>query len=502
MPWRKSNPPEEVVARGPEALRAYEHSCCEGSISLFRTRIFLIGPPGGNTTLLKWKLVGERLPEVEEDFLGINTHFSCQTVEEKGKTWNIVSSTTEEDIQDVKECLLSTNQSRNGLSAVPNTMNGTLEFSAKRDPWSEDTLEEIPEKVVDLVESLLKEADLKEDWDKKEIEALSNPRINISFNIWEFSEEMFHLLPHQIFATSQAIYIYVLDLNRAVDEPITALTGFSETRPLANLTFTPLSLLHAWLTVLHLTVAQNNKINSNTDGGDLPEEEDGVPALRPPVVIVGMLRKSDNINEERQHITAEEMFVKIRESLRDSPYKHHVVPTCFMLDWRDTEKLEEHMEKLRETVRTLAVNQPQMPVEVPLRWLAFQREISNLLKKGVYMANYCQLYEVAQRQGISKEDEFWAMLNFLHDQGKLSSFPCNLVDKTRDKWEGIAVLSPQWFVNHIYKVFNPSLISNKTEQPKEDQSGSTSVTNGYLSDEYFNSVWSDVAACKQTFIEF
>ncbi|XP_076326090.1 uncharacterized protein LOC143233595 [Tachypleus tridentatus] len=311
---------------------------------------------------------------------------------------------------------------------------------------------------------------------------------------------MFHLLPHQIFATSQAIYIYVLDLNRAVDEPITAPTGFSETRPLANLTFTPLSLLHAWLTVLHLTVAQNNKINSNTDGGDLPEEEDGVPALRPPVVIVGMLRKSDNINEERQHITAEEMFVKIRESLRDSPYKHHVVPTCFMLDWRDTEKLEEHMEKLRETVRTLAVNQPQMPVEVPLRWLAFQREISNLLKKGVYMANYCQLYEVAQRQGISKEDEFWAMLNFLHDQGKLSSFPCNLVDKTRDKWEGIAVLSPQWFVNHIYKVFNPSLISNKTEQPKEDQSGGTSVTNGYLSDEYFNSVWSDVAACKQTFI--
>ncbi|XP_022241620.1 uncharacterized protein LOC106459406, partial [Limulus polyphemus] len=213
-----------------------------------------------------------------------------------------------------------------------------------------------------------------------------------------------------------------------------------------------------------------------------------------------MLRKSDNITEERQHIMAEEMFVKIRESLRDSPYKHHVVPTCFMLDWRDTEMLEEQMERLRETMRMLAVNQPQMPVEVPLRWLAFEREMANLLKKDVYMANYCQLYEIAQRQGIGKDDEFWAMLDFLHDQGKLLSFPCNLVDRTRDKWEGIAVLSPQWFINHIYKVFNPSLISTKIEQPKENQSECTSATSGYLTDEYFNSIWSDVADCKQTFI--
>ncbi|XP_076353076.1 uncharacterized protein LOC143248537 isoform X1 [Tachypleus tridentatus] len=560
----ESNPPEEVVARGPEALRAYERACSEGSVPLTQTRIFLIGALEGDKSLLKWKLVGKSVPEEEKErrFLGIDTTFTCQTVEENGKSWKIGSGTTEEGMTNtnvfstryeydqvqekyyqaiaenvVRELLLQRKKKQEEKKRTPfvrsalrlhsslskkstfsrssnkieNSGNTNLNKQTKRDSgdskcssWTDEIPQDIPDKVVTLVERLLKEADSKQDWNRKESEKPVTCYTDILFNVWNFSEDPFHLLPHQIFATSQAIYVYVLDLNQDLDEPI---PNFSETNGSG---MTPLSLLRSWLTALHLTVSQNNITCNYSGERHLPEEKDDIPALRPPVLIVGMLKKVDKTSEENYHIMVEERFARIRESLQDAPCKHHVVPTCFLLNWMDAEVLETQMENLRLRIRMIALSQPQMSMEVPLRWLAFHRAVLQLLEKKIYMAGYCQLYEIALREGIVEEDELWAMLHFLHEQGKLISFPSNLVDKTRDVWEGIAVLDPQWFIDQYYKLFDSSVLIPTSQQSSEpcnvekrvdSQSEYNGVGYGYLSDEYFTSVWSDARDYKRTLIE-
>ncbi|KAL1469290.1 hypothetical protein MTO96_004992 [Rhipicephalus appendiculatus] len=52
-----SSAPVEVVARGPDAVRAYKQACAEGSVPLYRTRLYIVGCPGAGKTSLKRALL-------------------------------------------------------------------------------------------------------------------------------------------------------------------------------------------------------------------------------------------------------------------------------------------------------------------------------------------------------------------------------------------------------------------------------------------------------------
>lgn len=52
--------PTEILARGPDAVRAYEEACTSGVQSLFRTRLMLVGQDGVGKTSLRRALVGQK----------------------------------------------------------------------------------------------------------------------------------------------------------------------------------------------------------------------------------------------------------------------------------------------------------------------------------------------------------------------------------------------------------------------------------------------------------
>ncbi|KAK8763823.1 hypothetical protein V5799_033566 [Amblyomma americanum] len=52
-----SSTPVEVVARGPDAVRAYKQACAEGSVPLYRARLYIIGCPGAGKSSLKRALL-------------------------------------------------------------------------------------------------------------------------------------------------------------------------------------------------------------------------------------------------------------------------------------------------------------------------------------------------------------------------------------------------------------------------------------------------------------
>ncbi|KAL3221232.1 hypothetical protein MRX96_029569 [Rhipicephalus microplus] len=59
-----SSAPVEVVARGPDAVRAYKQACAEGSVPLYRTRLYIVGCPGAGKTSLKRALLNAGNSEV------------------------------------------------------------------------------------------------------------------------------------------------------------------------------------------------------------------------------------------------------------------------------------------------------------------------------------------------------------------------------------------------------------------------------------------------------
>ena len=52
--------PTEILARGPDAMKAYHKACESGTQPVFRTRLMLVGQDRVGKTSLKKALVGQR----------------------------------------------------------------------------------------------------------------------------------------------------------------------------------------------------------------------------------------------------------------------------------------------------------------------------------------------------------------------------------------------------------------------------------------------------------
>ena len=52
--------PTEILARGPDAMKAYHKACESGTQAVFRTRLMLVGQDRVGKTSLKKSLIGQR----------------------------------------------------------------------------------------------------------------------------------------------------------------------------------------------------------------------------------------------------------------------------------------------------------------------------------------------------------------------------------------------------------------------------------------------------------
>ncbi|KAH6940658.1 hypothetical protein HPB50_004077 [Hyalomma asiaticum] len=84
-----SSAPVEVVARGPDAVRAYKQACAEGSVPLYRTRLYIVGCPGAGKTSLKRALLNAGSSEVAGgEGSAVDAVHCCRTSEKgDGAPW-------------------------------------------------------------------------------------------------------------------------------------------------------------------------------------------------------------------------------------------------------------------------------------------------------------------------------------------------------------------------------------------------------------------------------
>ena len=84
--------PGEIIARGPEAKRAYENALKNGKVNVYRGRIMLIGQDRAGKTSLKKHLLGLPFDPNEESTDGVEVDPSAFEVDVDDVTnWKIIN---------------------------------------------------------------------------------------------------------------------------------------------------------------------------------------------------------------------------------------------------------------------------------------------------------------------------------------------------------------------------------------------------------------------------
>ncbi|OQR70236.1 hypothetical protein BIW11_11759 [Tropilaelaps mercedesae] len=546
----------EVLARGPDALRAYKQSCAAGCVPLRRARLFLVGPQGSGKSTLKRALLGETEPidgaaqrqqprqhhhhaqataspqHIEGNDLsrrclpyhcgnyayGAMGHYlqvtllsklflasraragpgfleatsanersntlvffqsaesmfdsvECVTAEEgDGASWlrlrepisssDASRSSQEDDLAKLPENFITDEQleeaiaqnvvkeltlckrkrqtaqakqgavSRTSLRGLrlkrtePATAQSSLSFTAgassdKEAPGRFTTREEaritqdLPENIMKLIDGLLK-SEAKQEWDSKENEKSSAKTptfqkpvapMKLTVNIVDLSGDRHLGLSSETFYTPNGIFVLVFDISK-----------------------------------------------------DLDGEDSDMSGLQPPVVLVGTHVAALHSERDKRLNMVSEKFQRIRDSLKGKLFAVHVVQMYFSLELVDQSAEEDSsIDELRSKLERIALRSGALDLDVPLKWLQFERLIGRLVQEqNAFFAGFYQLEEMARQEGLEHGQEFRSLVHFLHQQGKLFCFGCLHSFQLDSQWDGVIILRPNWFILRCIELFNIS----------------------------------------------
>jgi len=124
----------------------------------------------------------------------------------------------------------------------------------------------------------------------------------------------------------------------------------------------------------------------------------------PPILLVGTNKQS--LNPLNMNDTIERKFEIIREFVRNKTYEKHIVQPYFAIETHleDVSKQEATQDEneatfyfnqdlniLRQTIKTVALNEPYMGEQQPLKWMNFEKSLDKLKSKGLFYASLSQV---------------------------------------------------------------------------------------------------------------
>ena len=130
-------------------------------------------------------------------------------------------------------------------------------------------------------------------------------------------------------------------------------------------------------------------------------------SFSPPILIVGTNKqKLPTVNKNE---IIEKKFEIIKEFLRSKIYVKHIVEPYFAIDTSDNEVFNEQVKSiessgetntvvyyhdidvLRRTIKQVALNEPYMGEQQPLKWMNFEKSLEKLKSKGLFYASLSQV---------------------------------------------------------------------------------------------------------------
>ncbi|XP_072025629.1 LOW QUALITY PROTEIN: uncharacterized protein [Amphiura filiformis] len=551
--------PAEILARGPQAMLAFQHAANSGTKPVYRTRLMLVGQDRVGKTSLKKSLTGQRNVLGETSTDGIDTMDTCQINVEDAKAWQVHDTNSTEDnidsgqqkgildgssgIEEEYAHAIASNiaqellnqmknekketeivESENSKENMERKISGEGKESGDETTDSNKTAEEqeisgesdvtkdqesekecdtksnsleqftqsldknLSERVTQLVEEILAKAKASEETEKEgegttKEDANSN---NIILSIWDFAGQSVYYTTHQVFLSSRAVYVIVFDLSHDLDA--TAQTqirrGENEQVEWSKSEFTNLDFMDFWMRSIHAHTAENtNKTYDNK-------------TLSPPIFIVGTHRKSLNDDPAVQKRMAEEKFRRIRHNLMGKPYAGHIVHTYYAVENNVDDDEDDQVVKLRKHIEEVSSNEPYMGEHMPLKWLRFEKAVSEATENGTNYLSLDKVRDIANELGIKSEDDLQIMLQFYHDLGVIIYYGNNgAVDESL---RNTVILKPQWLVDVFRKVITVNDIDE--QWAKFSESWNKLDEEGILEDKLINHMWREIMEQKPALI--
>lgn len=542
--------PKEILARGPEAVHAYEEACISGTQPVYRTRLMLVGQDRVGKTSLKKALTRQKHNREEEQTVGIDLSNSCSFsnlherwqmaiqgeyekeadmqeeqkqlgimggvvgLEEeyhKALAENIVKELSQPKLR--KESTLrgrapSRDSAKSGkrpfdLESVKSSssVHGVIaHIPEKLSHVPPEMFTDVPERVVQLVEEML-------DKSREPTTSKNQPKLSKSSSFKRRSSVTKPLVSEATPSDSQDAHKtnsekkVVLNIWDFSGQSIYYTTHqvFLSSRAVYVIVFNLCHDLHStrsenssmdeWSTLEYMDYWLRT-IYSHTSQNSTNSISNN--RLSPPILVVGTHRNNLSQDEVEQKRLVEEKFDELRTFMMDKPYTRHLI-TPFAAIENDMEEGEDpQIGELRKMIKEVASEEPYMGEQMPLRWLRFEQEIAKLVAGDTTHASYDQIQELARNVGITDEDEIKIMVNFYHDLGLLIHYGSSgTIDNVL---RNTVVLQPHWLVDMFRSVVLAKPKNDKWSFSKDKWK--TFEQKGILDDSLLEDIWKKVSMQK------
>ncbi|XP_030845158.1 uncharacterized protein LOC752124 isoform X2 [Strongylocentrotus purpuratus] len=501
--------PPEILARGPRARRAYAEAAQAGTKKVFRTRLMLVGQERVGKTSLKKTLTGQGFDENEAITDGVETTNSCEisieVAKAGGKMWSIHKKGHEnEDTKDeyskaladeiAKRLIVAPPQNQESSEPLSDTTDGRGLNPEEAEDFVLDTVEapkakeeddNMPNQIASLVEKMLKEqVRLKEIGTAR----TDNGREGVSLSIWDFAGHDIYYTTHQVFLTWRAIYVIVFDLSRSLDSvvpPESRDEYYEMAKGGAKSELTCLEFINFWLcSIFAHAVAPSSVRSKNTSK---------TAQKSPPIFIVGTHRESVKGDAKEKKKKIDSAFGKIRKSIKKKPFECHVVPKYYAIE-NSLEDKDEELVELRRHIEKVAMEEPYIGEEIPLRWLLFEEALA--ADKINYMS-LDQMKELTQPVGMESERELLTMLTFYHDLGYVVYY--GGIEDQQSLLRDMVILNPQWLIDVFKQVI--TILDPAERDGIVSDAWTTLEEDGILEDRLIQHMWQGFLEQKEALVK-
>ena len=261
---------------------------------------------------------------------------------------------------------------------------------------------EVPEKIAALVERL---ALLQVDDNGKDKE-------DIYSILWDFGGQSVYYVTHPLFLTTRAIYFLVYNLSwdpKGTADPQVKHGLYKDVVDVfcdrSNIDY-----LDVWMSSVSSLVSHNEE----TIFSDI------LPEKLPPVFLV-----CTHADKPCKDKCPSELAREIYGSLKEKIHGKHLVDVFFVDNTKSGSGQEcQEVTRLRREVLRVAEKLPQMKKFFPIKWLKYEKALQNAVEDGFKKwISIDDARKIAEEEcGISNDQQFQALLNFLHDQRILIHF--------------------------------------------------------------------------------
>ena len=477
--------PPEIQLRGPRALEAYYKALEEGKTRVRRIPVMLIGQARSGKTSLKKSLKGIPFNPHEDSTVGIDvdpSYFKVTTetwkiVEEDQATNKVAKSYFEFNLgrevlknlkpdetlpqtdteapsvserNDVTEDLPSRGLGRPDAPSI-RSLARTHSKTEKGDSHAFETTENYKSYTEQAIGKQTKAKDDAPSPQKtlRDIESLMSDLLavgqmegedDIYSVLWDFAGESVYYETHTLFLTSRAIFLLAYDLSRDPYEKALPVKrqGMFEVIEDRIGTRTNLDYLDYWMTSVSSVSSQSKDREKRTTSTSTL-----LPETPPPVFLVCTHADKPYAGKDAE-VLAQEVYGKLQER----SYRAHLCGKFGVDNTKSGGKVEcPGVSRLRESIRAVAKELPQMKEFIPIKWLKFEKMLQGFLNKDHKWISIERAKQIAHDFCHIHDDEaFKTAIDFFHDQRILIHF-----DDTKEL-NKLVVLDLQWLVDVMKEV--------------------------------------------------